>query len=198
MGRDDKDCKVSVLTSSQSYFSELVDSALEKRKLTTSPYVSKYLVGLLEANLVTENMTLNSTLAEALLSAYQADKPVRIERLKRVADTSLYVSGFFGDSLRRKIIDIDYYADIGGAAYANLAQEVGTDIRSQVYLEFSKRFLEYVDLLTFISQNSLIQSNQDLLRLYERYVITGSELAKEQLIERGLLVNDSIKKSSNQ
>lgn len=198
MGRDDKDCKVSVLTSSQSYFSELVDSALEKRKLTTSPYVSKYLVGLLEANLVTENMTLNSTLAEALLSAYQADKPVRIERLKRVADTSLYVSGFFGDSLRRKIIDIDYYADIGGAAYANLAQEVGADIRSQVYLEFSKRFLEYVDLLTFISQNSLIQSNQDLLRLYERYVITGSELAKEQLIERGLLVNDSIKKSSNQ
>lgn len=189
---------VSVLESPEGYFTEVVTSAIEKRKLVTSPEASKYLVDLLEANLITANVTFNSTLAEALLIAYQAERSVKIGLLKKLGDTSLYVSGFFGDSLRRKIIDIDYYADIGGAAYANLASEVPNESQAQVYREFSVKFSDYVDLLTYISQNSLIQSNQDLLRLYERYVLTGSELAKEQLVEKGLLTTGDLKKASNQ
>lgn len=198
MSHDNKPVKVCVLASTENFFTEIVTDALEKRKLETSPLVSKYLVDLLEANLVTSNFSLTSTLAETLLKAHQAERPIRLELLKKLGDTSLYVSGFFGDSLRRKIIDIDYYAGIGGTAYGNLAHEVAPNVRAHVYEEFSRRFLEYVDLLTYISQNTLIQSNQDLLRLYERYVMTGSELAREQLVEKGLLATEELKKTSNQ
>jgi hypothetical protein len=194
----DQNNKVAVLASPQQYFTEIITIAVEKRRMETSPYVVRYLVGLLETNMVTANFRFDSTLAEALLKADQVEKSQRLGLLKKLGDTSLYTSGFFGDSLRRKIVDIDYYADIGGAAYASLAAEVPTEVQAQVYKEFAGRFLEYVDLLTYISQNSLIQSNQDLLRLYERYVMTGSELAREQLVEKGLLTTAEMKKSSNQ
>jgi hypothetical protein len=198
MNDDSHGVKVAVLASSQEYFTDLVTQAVEKRKFQTSPYVFQYLVHLLQSHVTNPNVHMNGTLAETLLTACQSERPVKIELLKKLGDTSLYISGFFGDSLRRKIVDIDYYADIGCSAYSHLAAELNTNVQSTVYSEFSQRFLDYVDLLTYISQNSLVQSNQDLLRLYERYVMTGSELAKEQLIEKGLLVNEQMKKSSNQ
>lgn len=193
-----KSTKLHVLSSSQDYFTEVIENAVDKRKIQVSPLTAQYLVGLLNTYVVADNLNIKSTLAEALLSASLADGLARREQLKRLGDTSLYVSGFFGDSLRRKIIDIDYYAEIGGAAYGTLASEIDIDIHAQVYKDFSVRFLEYVDLLTYISQSSLVQSNTDLLRLYERYVKTGSEMAREQLAEKGLIATEQMKKSSNQ
>ena len=199
MSVDKKTNKVSLIETPKMYFSELVQSALAKRRLNTQPVVSHYLVGLLESYLNVEMIKNETTLAVTLVRAQLAEKKVKTEMLKRLGDTSLYVSGFFGDSLRRKIIDIDYYADIGGTAYAYLASQANDESLAYTYKEFSMRFLDYVDLLTYISQNSMIQSNQDLLRLYERYVMTGSELAKEQLLEKGLLTTtDQNKKASNQ
>lgn len=180
------------------YFSEALGAALEKRKLEVTPHTNLYLVQLLQFYLMTENLDTDSTLAESLLKAYQAERTTKLEMLKKLGDTSLYISGFFGDSLRRKIIDIDYYADIGGSAYAALASEYGHDVRAHVFSDISKRFLDYVDLLTCVSQSAQVQTNQDLLRLYERYVITGSELAKEQLLEKGIITNEQLKKTSNQ
>ena len=190
--------KVTFIESPHSYFTEVVGEAVEKRRLETSPQATLYLVDLLEAHIQASNLTIKTTFAEFLLKAQQAEKPIRRDMLKKLGDTSLYITGFFGDSLRRKIVDIDYYADIGGVAYRSLAEEYGKDSKAEVFSDFSKRFLDYVDLLTYISQNSLIQSNQDLLRLYERYVVTGSDLAKEQLVEKGLIPNEYLKKTSNQ
>ena len=93
---------------------------------------------------------------------------------------------FFGDSLNRKVVDIDYYADIGKIAYGSLAAHINEDLVARIYDEFSHRFLDYVDVLTVISQGALIQSKEDALRLYDKYISTGSNLAKKQLIEMGL------------
>jgi hypothetical protein len=188
---------IGLVTNPRSYFTEIVADALEKRKTQTPPLVSAYLVDLLETNLTTDNSQLNSTMAEFFMRSVQVEKKqARIDLLKKLGDTSLYISGFFGDSLRRKIIDIDYYADIGGMAYGNLATQVTNDLQSQVFREFSLRFLDYVDVLTYISQTTMIQTNQDILRLYERYIATGSELAKNQLAEKGILTTVDKKKAS--
>jgi hypothetical protein len=198
MSHNESDSKPSLLLDSRKFFSEMVTSALEKRRLETTPLVQQYLIGLLESYVSSGNLGSNQMLSEQLLLANQSEKTVRREMLKRLGDSSLYISGFFGDSLKRKIIDIDYYADIGGIAYSQLAKEFDSDLQSRVFNEFASRFLDYVDLLTYISQNSLVQSNQDLLRLYERYVKTGSEFAKEQLLEKGLLTTEQAKKATNQ
>lgn len=184
---DTKNKTWGIVADPKTYFAEVVSDALTKRKMQTPPLVLDYLVQLLEVNMVTANSTVQGTFAEMLLRAAQAEKAVRVEMLRKLGDTSLYISGFFGDSLKRKIVDIDYYADIGGVAYGSLARETDDSAQATVFSEFSNRFLDYVDVLTYISQGALVQSNRDLLRIYERYVMTGSPLAKDQLVESGLL-----------
>src|SRR6185312_8415266 len=161
------------------------------------PAVQTYLVSLLEHYLDARNLFEEpagegenkkpETLAEMFLLAANSDRVGKVDLLKKLGDRSLYISGFFGDSLERKIVDIDYYAEMGGAAYGSLADHVSDDMVAQVYRIFSREFLAYVDVLTYISQQSMIQSDQSLLRLYDRYMRTGSELAKEKLIEMGVL-----------
>jgi hypothetical protein len=182
------DLRMALLLDLKTYFHEMVSTAIVQRNLKTYPMVTKYLVDLLEFYAVTDNFINNETLAEMYLKAMQEESTaLRTEKFKKLGDISLYISGFFGDSLKRKVVDIDYYAEIGGQAYMLLSKEVKEDTYAKVYGEFSKRFLDFVDVLTIISQKSLVQSNEDLLRLYDRYVSTGSELAKEQLVEKGLI-----------
>lgn len=187
---------IGLVTSPRVYFSEIVAEALEKRNVQTPPMASNYLVHLLESYVTTDSLHFKGTLAELFLKSFHAEKSLQMDLWKKLGDTSLYISGFFGDSLRRKVIDIDYYVDIGGMAYANLASQVSDDLQSQVFREFSSRFVEFVDVLTYISQNTMIQTNQDLLRLYERYIATGSELAKDQLVEKGILTAVDKRKAS--
>lgn len=204
--RNHKSVQVQVLATPGDFFKDAVESALENRRLRTLPLTKIYLTGLLEHYLVIDNLfeipegekkRSSSTLAELYLKAHQAVPAVRVELLKKLGDTSLYISGFFGDSLKRKIVDVDYYAQMGGVAYATLAEEEMDHIYSPVYREFSKRFLDYVDVLTYISQQTSMHSDEDLLRLYERYMATGSKLAEEQLLEKGML-NADLKKVKGQ
>lgn len=200
MGMDEKqkNIRVTQIESVESFFTETIDQAIEKRRISAPPLARQYLVSLLNEHLHSQNVNFEGTLAEMLLRASQAEKSARRELLKRLGDTSLYISGFFGDSLKRKVVDIDYYANMGGMAYSQLAADYSQEKEALVFEDFSRRFLEYVELLTYISQSAFIQSNQDILRLYERYVRTGSELAKDQLIEKGIIISESNRKISNQ
>jgi hypothetical protein len=127
------------------------------------------------------------TLAELFLKANNAERSERIALLKKLADRSLYISGYFGDSLQNKIVDLDYYAEMGGTAYDYLANSTKEDHLATVYSIFSKKFLDFVDVLTYISQKSFIKTDESILRLYDRYLRTGSDLAREKLIEMGVV-----------
>jgi hypothetical protein len=136
-------------------------------------------------------------LAELFLKAQnESSSTLRIDLLKKLGDTSLYISGFFGDSLNRKLVDIDYYADMGGVAYGSLSKEIADQSLAEVYDCFSTRFIEFVDVLTYMSQKTQVQTDQDLLRLYDRYLATGSKLAEEQLLEKGVL-NSELRKTKS-
>lgn len=187
-----------LLTSSRDYFVEVVDEAFSKRQLKVPVVSQKYLVDLLEHYLFTQNLfdppsTAESgrrrdpMLAEMLLQAGQSPDSERQDILKKLADRSLYISGFFGDSLERSLVDVDYYAEIGGTAYGWLADSVNEAEVASVYRTYSRRFLDFAEVLTYISQRSMVQNDQSLLRLYDRYLKTGSELAREQLAEHGVV-----------
>ena len=193
---------IDLLVCPKEYFTETVNFALQERKVDTCPTVALYISNLLYTYMLTQNLykvdsdghPQKDTLAEQLLKAAQAGKNKKIDMLRDLGDTSLYISGFFGDSLKRKVVDIDYYVDIGGTAYGTLSACLKKTPPSFVYQEISERFMEFVDVLTLISQQALIQTNSDLLRLYDRYLTTDSQLAREQLAEKGLLNQQTIKK----
>jgi len=178
--------KISLCIEPMDFFRELVSQAKSEQKLETAQATEFYIVNLLTHFMVADNLERN-TLAEMLLGAANNPNPLeRIKTLKKLGDTSLYVCGFFGDSLSRKLVDMDYYKDMGETAYGHLSISVKEDDFQAVYNELSQKFSGVVDVLTFISQSAFMQSNRNILRLYERYIRTGSELAKKQLAQMGI------------
>ena len=201
--------KTEILMSADGYFAELVKEGMEFRKIHADPNVEIYLTSLLNHYLDARNLFEDpelepkiktpKTLAEIYLVAQNSEPSLRFELLKKLGDRSLYISGFFADSLQRKLVDVDYYAEMGGTAYGELANTAQDSI-AHVYRMFSKRFVEFVDVLSYISQSSQVQNDQNILRLYDRYIKTGSELAREKLIENGIvaLSRDQMKSTKQQ
>ncbi len=177
------------------FFLEMVNYAIDQRKLKTHSAVNSYLAKLLEQYMVAENLN-QQTLAELYLTATNADGKQKIDLLKRLGDSALYISGFFGDSLQRKVVDVDYYVNMGGSAYATLSGYVPD--QSFVFREISMKFVNFVDVLNYISDKTAGDSNRNILRLYEKYIKTGSELARDQIIEKGLALPDVNIKISKQ
>lgn len=183
--------------SPEEHFSEVIQEACQERQIKTHPQVEAYLVQILKHYLVSRNFHQPiqedstekppETFAEMYLVAMNAESPKNKELMRTVADKALYLTGFFADSLQKKVVDIDYYTELGSAAYYNLSVWTKEDTLSSVYTTFSKRFNDFVDVLNYVSEKSLIQADPNIVKLYDRYLRTGSELAREKLNELGVV-----------
>jgi hypothetical protein len=134
----------------------------------------------------------------ALLLAAAAESPNRETRnamLRRVGDTSLFVAGFLGDGFARKLIDVDYYIDMGGAAYGSLSDNVRGTREGRafgaVFGELAEKFRDFVDVLAEIRDSGKAAAI-DVLRLYEVWLRTGSRRAARLLREHGLEPNPTL------
>ena len=182
------------------YFSQMVEGACVERSIETSAHVKHYLVDLLSHFIFSNNLWLQKDasgkktkemLAVTLLSAQQSEPLTKIKKLKELGDHSLYMSGFFPDFFQRKIVDIDYYVDMGRTAYDSLAQSVDEDTFSALYGQIAKNFLKLVDVLGLISQQAMLNDEQNILRLMDVYAKTGSARAGEKLVALGLFQVES-------
>lgn len=191
--RSDSD---SVLITSNDYFVEAVESAFAERRFSTFPSAQSYLVKLLEYYVPAGNLfdevdehgrRTRPTLAESFLKAMNAEPQQRVDMLKKMADRALYITGFFSDSLQRKLVDVDYYADMGVSAYGVLADHCREDMAAKVYREYSAKFVAFSEILATISAQARIHDEANIMRLYETYAKTGSDFARERLLERGLI-----------
>src|SRR5688572_3796308 len=155
------------------YFKELVESAIAHQGLSAGEMTSFYLVRLLAAHIHLDPAEADGeALGVRLAKALQAGGTVQRDGLRRVGDRSLFISGFFGDSLSRTLVDIDYYIALGERAYGSLART--DDTFSDVFDELAEKFAGFVDVLGEVSERSALTSNTDLLRLYERWLKTRS------------------------
>ena len=177
------------------YFKELVDGALAHQGIVAGELTSFYVVQLLASFLQRrddDDAAAGEPLALQLARALEAGGMRQRVSLKQIGDVSLFVSGFFSDSLRRKLVDVDYYVNIGGVAYNALSRDE-TDTFSPVFAELAEKFVTFVDVLSEVSERSACASNMDLLRLYERWLKTGSRRSGQLLVERGVVPNASLK-----
>src|SRR3954466_8066246 len=98
---EDQNMDVTLAASVDEFFHEVVTDALSAVDLDASEPASWYLVGLL-GEFTTTRVTdepLGLKLAAAAESPGQ-----RVRTLKEVGDTSLYVAGFFAESLSRTLV----------------------------------------------------------------------------------------------
>lgn len=177
------------------FFKELVDGALAHQRLEANELTAYYVVQLLASYVerpVRPDEEQSRPLALRLAQALESGGVRQRTSLKQIGDLSLFISGFFSDSLNRKLVDVDYYVSIGGCAYGALSR-VETDTFSPVFAELANKFVGFVDVLSEVSERTSCASNSEVLRLYEKWLKTGSRRSSQLLIERGVVPNASIK-----
>ena len=174
------------------YFKELVEGALVRQRIAAAELTAFYVVHLLAGFLQRPAEEDEAPLAFQLARALESGGARQRASLRQIGDLSLFISGFFSDSLRRKLVDVDYYVSIGGFAY-NALSRYETATFSPVFAELAEKFVGFVDVLSEVSERTSCASNLDLLRLYERWLKTGSRLSGQLLVERGVVPNASVR-----
>jgi hypothetical protein len=177
------------------YFKDLVEGALERQRVPSSEHTTFYLVSLLAGFVCPDRADgrplPDEPLAVRLARALQTGGVQQREGLRRVGDASLFISGFFADSLARKLVDVDYYIALGGYAYGSLGRR-DEDACADIFTELAEKFVSYVDVVAEVRDRGSMNTNTDLLRLYEKWLRTGSRRNGELLVERGIVPNASI------
>ena len=176
------------------YFRELVESAMQHQHVDAQATTSFYVVNLLTTFVHLDGSGAgdeSEALGVRLVRALQAAGAAQRDSLRKVGDLSLFISGFFSDSLTRGLVDIDYYIQLGECAYGSLARRAD-DRLGDVFDELSGKFPAFVDVLTEVSEQTALTSNADLLRLYEKWLRTGSRRTGDLLAARGIVPNSSV------
>lgn len=168
-------------------FHDLVRSAMAAQKVASSETTEFYLVQLLAAFArPARRDLLDPPLGLDYLEALNLPAPQRYEKLKRVADTALFITGVFTDSLDRSLVGADYYSALGRNAYARLSVEPRAALAPS-FEELAGRFPEFVRVLTEISFQELFRREQDTLRLFTRWLNTRGQREADLLVRRGII-----------
>ena len=75
---------------------------------------------------------------------------------------------------------------MGGSAYYNLSVMSDKTETKETFGELANKFQSFSNVLGEMSERSGLQSNKDVLRLYERWIVTGSERIRSVLNEKGI------------
>jgi hypothetical protein len=180
------------------YFHGSISTALRNQHLKANEATANYLVNLLCCFSRTDDLferssdgTTSLSLADLYAHALTSNsKAQRQQFLQRLGDVALFISGIFTDSLNRKIVDIDYYIAMGGNAYGYLSASFRTSSNvtaaRAVFADLSERFHAFVDILNEVSEHAHLTKADDILRLYEIWLRTGSQRAGARLRRLGI------------
>ncbi|MGH8610989.1 MAG: hypothetical protein ACREYF_02800 [Gammaproteobacteria bacterium] len=181
------------------FFQQSVTNALSNQNTRASETTVCYLVNLLISfirsdqfyELTSDGLVLKP-LALFYADAAEAESiEQRNKALQRLGDVALFVAGMFSESLRRKPVDVGYYVGMGVSAYSHLSETIRGTVRgrafAEVFHELAGKFQEFVDVLAEIAESGQINSNCDIMRLYELWLQTGSKRAANRLRAVGIV-----------
>jgi hypothetical protein len=173
----------------EAFFRDEVDRAFREEGLAPPALVEHYIVALL-AGYAAQPIE-DTPLALRMAAAAEAPPRERRKQLREIGDTSLYVSGFWGESLDEGAVDLDYYIEMGGSAYGELARGGPgwtRDPFGDVFGELASHFVRFVEVLSLVSRRMAVPAtNQDIVRLYRRWQRTKSNTAAARLALLGVV-----------
>ena len=177
------------------YFKDLVDAALARQHVRANELTAYYLVNLLCGFVRSDRRVPfvddGDPLAVRLGRALESGGLEQRARLRNLGDFSLFVSGFFPDSLHRRVVDVDYYVSMGEYAYGSLSRR-DEDAFGEVFAELAGKFVGFMDVLSDVSDRTGLATNADVLRVYEKWLRTRSPRDGQRLVDRGIVPNSSI------
>ncbi len=182
----------------QEYFRDSVGAAMASNQLAVEDHTAHYVVSLLTLFARSEALydpaepgpghrPLALMLADA---ANAAPGEPRNQVLQRLGDVALFIAGFMAEGLDRKAVGIGYYVRMGGSAYRALSDSLPSTARGRafapVFAELGCKFADVVDVLNEVRHAAGTSRDQDVLRLYESWLTTGSRRAGRLLRQLGI------------
>ena len=188
---------VTPVTNLTEFFREGLTKALANQHVLLDEHTSHYVVSLLVLYSRTEVSYADLrpgqrwiSLAELLAQAGAAPSCAQREALlQRLGDISLFLAGFFARGFERRLVDVDYHIAMGGRAYGALAAAPIRGPRRTlcgVFGELARKFQPVVDAIADIGDMAHVWSPDDVLRLYELWLKTGSRRAQGLLQRLGV------------
>jgi hypothetical protein len=197
---------IALANSVGSFFHEVVGEAVRTQQVEATEEATSYLVGLL-SDFARPNAerddTFDRPLAFLLDEALRTTGAQRFQRLRALGDGVLYITGFFGDHIETRGVDVGYVTSVGATAYRGVASMLGrspantadatskrSDAEDNVFTELSQKFDRFVDVLTTVADATLAQQargERGIVMLYERWLRSGSTTLAKELGARGLV-----------
>ena len=102
-----------------------------------------------------EGKTCEKTLGIKLLQSTHMSKQKKKRALKDVGDTALFLCGYFSDSLNKKIVDPEYYQNLGQIAYGRLNNIVPSAYDTPaLFKTIAETFDRMASLMNIVSKNN--------------------------------------------
>jgi hypothetical protein len=180
----------------ETFFHDVVDDAMRKKQLAATEAAEYYLVSLLTDYARPDARSceaLERPLTLLLDEALHAPGQERFERLRVLGDGVLYVSGFFAPHLETRGVEVRYVTSLGARAYdsaGRMLRGASGDAGPDLFFELAENFQRFAELLSAVAERlslSASSSSSSILKMYERWLKTGSEALGSELLERGVL-----------
>jgi hypothetical protein len=183
------------------FFSEAVEDAMRLQRVDATDGAVRYLVALL-GDYVHPDRRAGETFERPLTllfdEALHAPDPAdRFQRLRIIGDGVLYGCGFFGDHFEARGVDAKYLRGLGtrayGAAGSMLRPLPGDNpaVRGpDLFAELAENFDAFVGVLADVADATVatsVESSRGLLKVYERWLKTGSDRLATALTSRGVV-----------
>jgi hypothetical protein len=178
------------------FFKNLLEEVIRRQRVAVAETTEFYLVNLLAEFATSDNLFSKGEdgrkeqepLAVLYHRSLQQQRDERIRTLRRLGDVSLYQAGFFSGALREGPVGQDYYIQMGGAAYGQVADLAPAAGFAAVYRELSARFRALVDVLEEIAARGLVRNGPSgTLKVYESWVRTGNDRLEQVLVDAGMV-----------
>lgn len=180
------------------FFQDSVQTAVARQQVNVSEDTLVYLINMLTEFTRSEVLyedTEDGRMIKPLVKFYSEAVDAQTFQeanaaLKRLGDVALFIAGLYANSLQRSLVDVDYYIAMGGTAYDCLSDSMRRSVHrrtfSEIFQELSCKFAQLVDVLSEVADEFQPDRDQDLLRLYEIWLLTGSEHAARKLRQQGI------------
>ncbi len=175
-------------------FKEWVEEAIEGH-MSPSEDSSFYLVQLLESFVRPRGLYVDvgcrpeNPLGPMLFAAAHSHGMERFVLLRAVGDLALFLTGFFYESLERRLVTADYYARLGESAYGHAAQICRPKSSAALFEELAQEFVAFSLVLHRVSERCAISQRPELLSLYNQYLEEGDEHSEKLLQSYGITLH---------
>jgi hypothetical protein len=179
------------------FFCEVVKEAMVARRVDATDGATRYLVSLLADYAhpgIRAGETLERPVTLLLDEALRAPDPAeRFERLRTLGDGVLYGCGFFSDHFEARGVDPKYLHGLGTRAYGaagSMLRRTGDDAGPDLFAELARNFELFVDVVTEVANATIamgVENSRGLLKVYERWLRTGSERLASALTSQGVM-----------